>query len=222
MWRTFNTNILKKDQRTFLLDADPQKVVKAKTSQQDIMKFFFSIQHAGHGWIFGHRWEALDVRALKGKRLLQLQVIQPLDKSDPTSRQEVIESPDHARPPPLGLSREVAMLLQRTGMPSNYPPGLRCTQSVPFRRQRWRSVKRQRGDIAHWRGHPRNASKLPDVQIPNKLCWAQRLWLLFTTTQGVKTWNVLQSNQCILTWAPHLWLEWIWLGKDGWDQDTNI
>ena len=126
---------------------------------------FCNSAHTSCGWIFGHRWEALDVRTLRGKRLLQLQVIQPLDKGNPTSRQEVIESPDHGQPPLLGLSRRVASCssalecLQITlSRPQVYPER---TLS-----QRWRSAKkRQRGDIAHCRGHTWNASKLPDVQI---------------------------------------------------------
>lgn len=32
--------------------------------------YLFAIQHTLHGWIFGHRWEALDVRALRLRRLL--------------------------------------------------------------------------------------------------------------------------------------------------------
>ena len=101
----------------------------------------FVIQHSSCGWIFGHRWEALDVRTLRGKRLLQLQVIQPLDKGNPTSRQEVIESPDHGRPPLLGLSRRVASC-------SNALECLRISLSRPqvyperILSQRWRSVKK--------------------------------------------------------------------------------
>ena len=62
---------------------------------------------------------------------------------------------------PLGPSKDCNAAPAHWNASKLPAPGLRCTQSVPFR-QRWRSVKRQRGDKRHCRGHLWNAFKSPE------------------------------------------------------------
>ena len=85
---------------------------------------------------------------------------------------------------PLGSSKDCNAAPAHWNASKLPAPGLRCTQSVPFR-QRWRSVKRQRGDNGHCRGHLWNAFKSPEP--PESIL----IWI-FCAFSAISDWNEAQ------------------------------